>query len=111
MANLLSRLSRTSKPKPIEPREIFMTLPAKDKQYEYPRDVQSEVWKKWFANRQKQNAIIKMNTGSGKTVVALMILQSCLNEGIGPAVYVVPDKYLASQVCNEMFLCNYWIEH
>lgn len=101
MANLLSRLSRTSKPKPIEPREIFMTLPAKDKQYEYPRDVQSEVWKKWFANRQKQNAIIKMNTGSGKTVVALMILQSCLNEGIGPAVYVVPDKYLASQVCNE----------
>lgn len=42
-----------------------------------------------------------MNTGSGKTVVGLMILQSCLNEGKGPAVYVVPDNYLVSQVCNE----------
>ena len=42
-----------------------------------------------------------MNTGSGKTVVGLMILQSCLNEGKGPAVYVVPDSYLVSQVCEE----------
>ncbi len=42
-----------------------------------------------------------MNTGSGKTVVGLMILQSCLNEGKGPAIYVVPDKYLVAQVCDE----------
>lgn len=42
-----------------------------------------------------------MNTGSGKTVVGLMILQSCLNEEKGPAVYVVPDKYLVTQVCAE----------
>ena len=101
MASLLSKLSGTSKSTPIEPREIFMTLPKKDKRYEYPRDVQSEVWKKWFDNRANKNNIIKMNTGSGKTVVGLMILQSCLNEGKGPAVYVVPDKYLATQVCDE----------
>ena len=42
-----------------------------------------------------------MNTGSGKTVVGLLILQSCLNEGKGPAVYVVPDNYLVAQVCEE----------
>lgn len=30
-----------------------------------------------------------MNTGSGKTVVGLMILQSCLSEGKSAAVYVV----------------------
>ncbi len=42
-----------------------------------------------------------MNTGSGKTVVGLMILKSCLNEEKGPAVYVVPDKFLVSQVCEE----------
>lgn len=85
---------------PIKPREIFMTLPQKDKQYEYPRDVQTEVWDKWFEVRNNKNNVIKMNTGSGKTVVGLMILQSCLNEGNGPAVYVVPDNFLASQVCN-----------
>ena len=101
MASLLSKLSGAKKTTPIEPREIFMTLPQKDKRYEYPRDVQSDVWKKWFDVRNDKNCIIKMNTGSGKTVVGLMILQSCLNEGKGPAVYVVPDNYLVAQVCEE----------
>lgn len=101
MASLLSKLSGTKKAVPIEPREIFMALPRKDKRYEYPRDVQSEVWRKWFDVRNEKNCIIKMNTGSGKTVVGLMILQSCLNEGKGPAVYVVPDNYLVAQVCEE----------
>lgn len=101
MASLLSKLSGAKKAAPIEPREIFMTLPQKDKRYEYPRDVQSDVWRKWFEVRDEKNCIIKMNTGSGKTVVGLMILQSCLNEGKGPAVYVVPDNYLVSQVCEE----------
>lgn len=101
MSGLLSKLSSVSSQKPIEPREIFMSLPQKSKSYEYPRDVQSEVWKKWFSARNSKNCIIKMNTGSGKTVVGLMILQSCLNEGKGPAAYVVPDKYLVTQVCAE----------
>jgi len=101
MPNLLSKLSGAPSSKPNEPREIFMSLPKKDKRYGYPRDVQSEVWKKWFEKRNKKNIIIKMNTGSGKTVVGLMILQSCLNEGKGPVIYVVPDNYLAAQVCEE----------
>jgi len=85
----------------IEPRDIFMSLPSRDKQYEYPRDVQTEVWKKWFNERNNRNCIIKMNTGSGKTVVGLTILKSCLNENKGPAVFVVPDNYLVKQVCEE----------
>ena len=46
--NLLSKLNSSAKTKAIEPREIFMTLPSKTTGYGYPRDVQSEVWKKWF---------------------------------------------------------------
>ena len=42
-----------------------------------------------------------MNTGSGKTVVGLIMLQSCLNENKGPAIYVVPDNYLVNQVIDE----------
>lgn len=101
MMSLLSKLSETSKSAPIEPREIFMTLPQKDANYKYPRDVQTQVWKKWYEVRNEKNNVIKMNTGSGKTVVGLMILQSCLNEGKGPAIYVVPDNYLVAQVCEE----------
>ena len=98
---LLSRLSGTTKPLNIEPRDIFMALPQREKGYEYPRDVQTEVWEKWSKARSQKDCIIKMNTGSGKTVVGLLILQSCLNEGKGPAIYVVPDNYLVSQVCSE----------
>lgn len=96
-----SRLSASSKQVHIEPRDLFMALPNKDRNYGYPRDVQTEVWKQWFENRGQKDLILKMNTGSGKTVVALTILQSCLNEGKGPAVYVVPDNYLVDQVCAE----------
>ena len=96
-----SKLLKSTKTDDIEPRDIFMALPGKDKKYEYPRDVQSDVWKKWFEYRDNKNNIIKMNTGSGKTTVGLLILKSCLNEGVGPAVYVVPDSYLVEQVCEE----------
>lgn len=82
--NLLSKLNSSAKTKTIEPREIFMTLPSKAPGYGYPRDVQSEVWKKWFDIRNEKNVILKMNTGSGKTVVGLIMLQSCLNEEKGP---------------------------
>ncbi len=32
----------------IDPRDIFMSLTDKDNKYQYPRDVQGEVWKQWF---------------------------------------------------------------
>ena len=87
----------------LPPREIFAALPAKDPKYNYPRDVQAEVWREWFERRGEweRDVVVKMNTGSGKTVVGLLILKSCLNEGKGPAVYVAPDNYLADQVINE----------
>lgn len=101
MAINFSKLKSSSNQASIEPRDIFMALPTKDKSYGYPRDVQTEVWKQWFDKRNEKNTIIKMNTGSGKTVVGLTILQSCLNEGKGPAVYIVPDNFLIKQVCDE----------
>lgn len=87
----------------LNPRELFDILPEKDDKYEeYLRDVQTEVLNKWHNdNRDKKDVILKMNTGSGKTVVGLLVLKSCLNEGKGPAVYVVPDNYLLKQVTEE----------
>ena len=60
--NLLSKLSSSTKAKTIEPREIFMTLPSKAPGYGYPRDVQSEVWKKWFDIRNEKNVITRIET-------------------------------------------------
>lgn len=83
----------------LAPRDIFNALPNKNAyKFQYPRDVQSQVWSKWFERREEQNLIVKMNTGGGKTVVGLLILKSCLNEGKSPAVYICPDNYLVNQV-------------
>ena len=71
MAINFSKLKSSSNQSSIEPRDIFMALPTKDKSYGYPRDVQAEVWKQWFDKRNEKNTIIKMNTGSGKTVVGV----------------------------------------
>lgn len=92
-----SKINQIRKNMPTDPRDIFMALPNRKSPFEYPRDVQSEVWKKWYSCRENKNNVIKMNTGSGKTVVGLIILQSCLNENCGPAVYVAPS-YLISQI-------------
>lgn len=85
----------------LPPREIFSVLPEKHDRYDYPRDVQAEVMNKWFDARNQKDIVIKMNTGSGKTLVGLLLLKSCLNEKKGPAVYVVPDPYLVNQVIKE----------
>lgn len=86
----------------LHPRELFTALPnKKENQFQYPRDVQSQVWDSWFQRRDESDLVIKMNTGSGKTIVGLLILKSSLNENKTPAVYITPDNYLVQQVINE----------
>lgn len=85
---------------PLNPRDIFLTLD-KDPAFSFLRDVQVDVLDKWFANRGAKDSVIKLNVGSGKTLVGLLALQSCLNEGVGPAVFVCPDKFLVEQALAE----------
>jgi hypothetical protein len=84
----------------IDPRDIFLTLDRSER-FSFPRDIQTEVMKVWFEARDQRDTIIKLNVGSGKTVVGLLLLQSSLNEGCGPALYVCPDNQLLSQVVEE----------
>lgn len=81
-----------------DPQKLFQALPAKAAKYAYLRDVQGDVLRNWYATRPQRDVVIKMNTGGGKTVVGLLALKSCINEGFGPAVYVAADHYLCSQV-------------
>lgn len=84
----------------IEPRQIFTTL-ARNPRFKFPSANQGEVLDKWYEKRARRDNTIKMNTGSGKMLVGLLALQSCLNEKIGPALYVTPDNYLVTQVLKE----------
>ncbi|CAN7681009.1 DEAD/DEAH box helicase family protein [Pararhizobium sp. LjRoot235] len=84
----------------IDPRDIFLTL-NRDKRFAFPRDIQTEVMKAWFKLRDQRDTVIKLNVGSGKTLVGLLLLQSSLNEDAGPALYICPDHQLVSQVTEE----------
>lgn len=83
------------------PKQIFAGLAGKAADFAYLRDVQGEVLDGWFARRPEPHVALKMNVGGGKTAVGLLILQSCLAENAGPAVYVVPDNYLLNQTLAE----------
>ena len=62
------------------------------------RPAQEEVLTKWYKDLYEQkDVILKLHTGEGKTLVGLLMLLSRLNKGLGPCVYVSPNKQLAEQ--------------
>ena len=84
----------------LHPRDIFFTL-NRDPSFSFPRDIQTEVMNSWFRRRDSRDNVIKLNVGSGKTLVGLLLLKSSLNELKGPALYVSPDNQLLLQVMHE----------
>jgi replicative superfamily II helicase len=66
------------------------------------RPAQAAVLKVWFAShREQQDVILKPHTGQGKTLIGLLMLQSQLNNGKGPAVYLCPDNFLIEQTIEQ----------
>lgn len=66
------------------------------------RDAQSAILKDWYQNHSNdKDIIIKLHTGEGKTLVGLLMLQSRLNMGKGPCIYVSPNIQLAEQVTED----------
>ncbi|MCM3006713.1 DEAD/DEAH box helicase family protein [Priestia koreensis] len=86
--------------KPIFPKEVF-ELNVRDQKFSYLRGDQEKILEKWFEQRTLKDNVIKMNTGGGKTTVGLLQLQSSLNEGVGPALYLCLDNQLTAQVLND----------
>ena len=100
MVNFRRLIEQGNQPAVIEPRQLFQTL-MRDGQHEYLRDVQGDVLDEWFAHRHERDLVIKMNTGSGKTLVGLVLLWSRIKEGKGPALYLCPNIHLVSQARRE----------
>jgi replicative superfamily II helicase len=60
------------------------------------------VLNRWHgAYSDRKDAILKLHTGQGKTLIGLLILQSRLNGDQGPALYLCPNKFLVNQTCNQ----------
>lgn len=101
MIDFRKKLAASSLEKKLNPIEIYDSLDrASDKGRLRP--AQEAVLKDWFENhRADKEAIIKLHTGQGKTLVGLLMLQSKLNEGKGPVLYLCPNKYLVDQTCEQ----------
>lgn len=89
-----------SSEQPTNPREIFGLLD-KEPRFEFLRDVQADILDGWYRDRTQRDTVVKLDTGGGKTTSGLLMLQSCINEDVHPAVYLTPDKYLTEQVLAE----------
>ena len=86
-----------SKPKPINPREIFNSLP-KPPGINDLYASQAEVLDAWFPRRTDRDIVVKLHTGGGKTLVALLMAQSVMNELGEPVIYLAPTNQLVDQV-------------
>jgi replicative superfamily II helicase len=101
MVEFKKLLGKSGLTKPIDPIEIFNNLD-KESGKEYLRPPQKSVLKEWHEGfRDKKDLIIKLHTGQGKTLIGLLILQSSINEGQGPAMYVCPNNYLVDQTIEQ----------
>lgn len=86
-----------AKPKSINPREIFNALP-KPPGINDLYASQAEVLDNWFARRNDKDVVVKLHTGGGKTLVALLMAQSVMNEIGEPVLYLAPTIQLVGQV-------------
>jgi replicative superfamily II helicase len=101
LVNFGELLGKTKTKKSTDPLEIFKNLDKlPGKEYLWPP--QEAVLREWNLNhRNKKDTIVKLHTGQGKTLIGLLMLQSCINEGNGPALYVCPNNYLVDQIIKE----------
>jgi hypothetical protein len=101
MVDFNKRLKKSNIEKKINPSEIYNLLDRRSETGPL-RPSQEEILKDWYENRvNEKDHIIKLHTGDGKTLIGLLILQSKLNSGKGPCVFVCPNIYLAKQVIAE----------
>lgn len=97
MINFGRRIGDKTIEKKIDPIAIYSELDRESDKGPL-RKIQEQILTDWYTNyQQSKDVIIKLNTGQGKTLIGLLTLQSLLNQGTGPAIYLCPSKYLVEQ--------------
>lgn len=101
MVDFKKHLGRKTATKTIDPIEIYKTLDRASDKGDL-RHLQKVILTEWHtAWRAKRDVIVKVHTGQGKTLLGLLMLQSKLNEGKGPALYLCPNHFLVNQTIEQ----------
>src|SRR5580698_8261104 len=91
----------SSKPPSSDPFDIFARRPSLPGT---PNDLwggQRDALQEWVKARKKRDVLISLNTGSGKTMLGILIAQSLANEKHGKVVYVCSTIDLVIQTAKE----------
>lgn len=101
MVDFRDRVGTRAAAKVIDPIKLYNSLDrASDKGPLRP--AQERILREWQANRRgDRDVILKLHTGQGKTLLGLLMLQSKLNEGAGPALYLCPNHFLVNQTVEQ----------
>jgi len=97
MVDFSKRLGKTGLAKSLDPVAIYDNL---DREVDKGplRPAQAAILNEWHNQRRSErDVVIKLHTGQGKTLIGLLLLQSKINEGQGPSLYICPNKFLVSQ--------------
>lgn len=98
MVNFKNKLKEKQLEKKTDPIELYKTLDRKSVAGPL-RPAQESILSQWFDfHKDDRDLIVKLHTGEGKTLIGLLILQSRINMGEGPCLYVCPNRYLVEQV-------------
>jgi replicative superfamily II helicase len=101
MVDFRKKLDKASIEKKINPIEIYDSLDRRSIAGPL-RPAQHKILEEWFKNRlDDKDLIIKLHTGEGKTLIGLLILQSKINAGKGPCLFICPNIYLVQQVIRD----------
>jgi replicative superfamily II helicase len=99
MVDFAKQVARQNTPREVDPIQLYAGLDRKSDTGPL-RPAQEFVLSEWHNNhRGEADRIIKLHTGQGKTIVGLLALLSKLHEGIGPCLYLSPNRFLADQTC------------
>jgi replicative superfamily II helicase len=82
--------------KTIDPVAIFEELP-KPEGFNDLYASQDRVLRRWFDDRTRNDTLVKLHTGGGKTLVGLLIALSSLREVKKPVLYICPNNELVHQ--------------
>lgn len=101
MVDFRKKLDKASIEKKINPIEIYDSLDRRSIAGPL-RPAQYKILEEWFNKRtDDKDLIIKLHTGEGKTLIGLLILQSKINAGKGPCLFICPNIYLVQQVIRD----------
>jgi len=99
------RLNVNGTLRPTDPIALFQSLTLRGG-VENIWEPQAEALKSWTKLTDKNDVVIRMNTGGGKTLVGLLIAQAITNQTTGQVLYVCANNQLIEQTIDKARECG-----